>query len=200
MAIQFFCVACKQPIEVDDEFANQAVTCPYCKKVVTTPPVSDPGVARQSPEARASGSEPLDPSSPFDPHAPLSPAGFRSNTSGWVALGCVTGVFVITSIFCGNVLSIMRGQPSDMTQQEMQKVMMEEMEARPGLQKLISVGFLALPIVGISAAIFSLVKRRSPRWPAIAALVVLVPVMCCMCFSFLMFFAQAGAQGGAPTG
>jgi hypothetical protein len=31
MAIQFFCVACRQPIEVDDNMANQAVTCPYCR-------------------------------------------------------------------------------------------------------------------------------------------------------------------------
>ncbi len=37
MAIQFQCGFCKQPIEIDDEFASGAVGCPYCKKTVTAP-------------------------------------------------------------------------------------------------------------------------------------------------------------------
>jgi hypothetical protein len=48
MAIQFFCAACHQPIEVDDDAANQSVTCPYCRKVVTAPFSSDPSVRMPS--------------------------------------------------------------------------------------------------------------------------------------------------------
>lgn len=37
MAIQFICVGCSQPIEVDDEFAGRSAACPYCRHVVTVP-------------------------------------------------------------------------------------------------------------------------------------------------------------------
>ncbi len=37
MAIQFACPACQQPIEVDDEWANQTVSCPYCRRIVRAP-------------------------------------------------------------------------------------------------------------------------------------------------------------------
>lgn len=37
MAIQFRCVGCNQPIEVDDDFANQQAECPYCHRVITVP-------------------------------------------------------------------------------------------------------------------------------------------------------------------
>ena len=37
MAIQFACPACQQPIEVDDEWASQTVSCPYCRRIVRAP-------------------------------------------------------------------------------------------------------------------------------------------------------------------
>ncbi len=37
MAIRFACPSCQQPIEIDDQWANQSVGCPYCKHVVTAP-------------------------------------------------------------------------------------------------------------------------------------------------------------------
>lgn len=37
MPIQFRCTQCDQPIEVDDAYARQAVTCPYCRRVITAP-------------------------------------------------------------------------------------------------------------------------------------------------------------------
>lgn len=37
MAVQFPCPSCQQPIEVDDNWAGQAVACPYCRRVVTAP-------------------------------------------------------------------------------------------------------------------------------------------------------------------
>jgi hypothetical protein len=37
MAIQFQCPSCGQPIEIDDEWAGQEVSCPFCRKVVTAP-------------------------------------------------------------------------------------------------------------------------------------------------------------------
>lgn len=40
MPIQFQCPACRQPIEVDDVYAQKEVTCPYCLKMVTAPSFS----------------------------------------------------------------------------------------------------------------------------------------------------------------
>ena len=37
MAIQFNCPGCRQPVEVDDEWAGEHVTCPFCQRVVTAP-------------------------------------------------------------------------------------------------------------------------------------------------------------------
>lgn len=37
MAVQFSCPACRQPIEVDDDWAGQHVACPFCQRVVTAP-------------------------------------------------------------------------------------------------------------------------------------------------------------------
>lgn len=191
MAIQFFCAACKQPIEVDDDFANQAVTCPYCRKVVTAPPLSDLSVTRQAAEAREPGAPA--PDSDMPPFTPV-----LINNWGWVALGCLTGVLVILAIFCGTALSIIRELPKDMPPEQMQKAMADEMQARSGLQYL-SYAMLALLLVGNTAALYCLAKKKVPRWPAIATLVVLVPVMLCFCFSIVMQVSQALSQG-APLG
>lgn len=40
MAIQFSCVGCEQPIEVDDAFAGKNALCPYCRREVTVPSAS----------------------------------------------------------------------------------------------------------------------------------------------------------------
>jgi hypothetical protein len=37
MAIQFQCPGCRQPIEVDDVWAEKLVACPYCRQTVTAP-------------------------------------------------------------------------------------------------------------------------------------------------------------------
>ncbi len=37
MAIQFNCPGCRQPVEVDDEWAGEHVACPFCQRVVTAP-------------------------------------------------------------------------------------------------------------------------------------------------------------------
>ena len=40
MAIRFSCPSCEQPIEVDDDWANQQVGCPYCQRMVSAPAAS----------------------------------------------------------------------------------------------------------------------------------------------------------------
>ena len=51
MAIRFQCGACSQPIEVDDEWAQRAVACPYCRKTITAPSESTLGDLSRIPMA-----------------------------------------------------------------------------------------------------------------------------------------------------
>ena len=48
MSIQFLCVSCRKPIEVDDQWAMKIVQCPYCQEQVTAP-----GMSTYQPEAPA---------------------------------------------------------------------------------------------------------------------------------------------------
>lgn len=72
MAIQFRCAACQQPIEVDDQYANQSAECPYCRKVITVPGIST--LADQPPAAArpSAAMPPVAPPPPgaLAPHAP----------------------------------------------------------------------------------------------------------------------------------
>lgn len=96
MAIQFFCVACRQPIEIDDEFANQTVTCPYCRKVVTAPAATDQTIQANSPTATPSDATAA-PVAPTD--FPTSPPG--TNVWSWASLGCITATLIVFAILLG---------------------------------------------------------------------------------------------------
>ena len=37
MPIQFLCVSCEHPIEIDDEWAGKSVACPFCRNTVVAP-------------------------------------------------------------------------------------------------------------------------------------------------------------------
>lgn len=41
MAIRFLCASCRQPIEIDDEWASKLVACPFCRKTIMAPASSD---------------------------------------------------------------------------------------------------------------------------------------------------------------
>ena len=52
MSIQFHCPGCRQPIEVDREWAERLVACPYCRQTVTAPAESDLELTEALPVAR----------------------------------------------------------------------------------------------------------------------------------------------------
>lgn len=192
MAIQFFCVACSQPIEVDDELANQAVTCPYCRKVVAAPAASDATIQRQPAQARATGpGQPQE--GPFASQPPSVPRG--TNVLSWVALACLSFALVAVAIFGGFLISIMRGQDtSQMEQAELNKLLQTELMSRPGLQMLSMVGFCGAPIVGVICAVIALVKRTPPRWPAVVSLSILSLFLLCLLGSVIVQAAQMAGQ------
>lgn len=86
MAIQFACPACQQPIEVDDEWADQTVSCPYCRRVVRAPGQSTLQLGTLASAGQGGPAVPPPPPDKLDPPPPPPPRSYgsadRSEPSG----------------------------------------------------------------------------------------------------------------------
>ncbi|MFH1417007.1 MAG: hypothetical protein ABII12_01790 [Planctomycetota bacterium] len=193
MVIQFRCTHCGQPIEVDDDMAGKAVTCPYCSKVATTPAETDMSVRADAPPAgmpEAGGSLPYALSPP--PKPSILP---------WLALGCVvlSVLFVIYAAIAGkSVTEGLNMQPKTQDEAEvLGKTIEERVSAKPSLRVASILGVCAMPVLGVILAIVALVKRSRPRWPAITALCLLGLAIVGGCVAVVMqMSAMSGAAGG----
>lgn len=205
MAIQFFCPSCGQPIEVDDEMANQPVACPYCRATATTPAATDPSVKSSAPQAGEGDIAGL-------PSAEIAgtPGGSpllqekeppRSKL-GWIALACAClaiaciyltgdGFSPITQFVQDLDPNISDEEKSSLIEAETTKLIQEH----PWLIIVGILGVCALPVACIVFAIIALVKKARPRWPAIVALV-LPPVLLVllMCVGFAQKAASPAGQ------
>lgn len=187
MAIQFFCPGCRQPIEVDQELANLAVTCPYCRKVVTAPEATDPVVTDAATARGPTAAQ--SPSIPGSPPPMIRQPG--TGKLGFFALACLTFSIVAISVLFSSMKAVIDQIPqSEQTPKEINRVMAEEMNARPGLVKITFAGFCAVPI-GAVCAVIALVKKNQPRWPAITTLVVVGLLFLTFCLSFALQMGQA---------
>jgi len=184
MAIQFQCAFCKQPIEIDDEFASGAVGCPYCKKTVTAPasstlddrphvPMASPA-SNLSPEATTIGS------------GTVAAGAASPNTIAVVAfaLACavVVALFVTGAILSAHPLELqdlaekLKGSGTDFKSQL--EAMTAFLSDRGGVPPtwLVVVGFLQLFswIVWLAACVCGLIgiRRIARRRFAIAALAI----------------------------
>jgi hypothetical protein len=193
MAIQFLCAACRQPIEVDAEAANQVVTCPYCRKVVTAPPISDPSFQSGAAAAR-SASEPVGGFS-----VPQVAAIQPGNRLAWFSLGCATVMVLCLCIFLGMAMNMLKNQGllnKDTDPAKIREFMMEQQKSpSPAVVRINNLSFM-LPffgIVGVVTGIMGVAGRRHPKWPAIVSLVVCGGFLLLMCIISAM--ALAAAQG-----
>lgn len=203
MAIQFFCSGCGQPIEVDDNMANLAVTCPYCRKVVTTPPSS---TLPSPPSMPPVPGVPMPPGAPTSPVAPseslpygVGPPGLRKKAVlGWIAFA--GAIFTVT--ICAYTLQafggLMQGlnlQPQGQTEmQELQKTIQERAQQRPGLQVGMCAGWCLFPVSALVCGIIGLVRKEQPRWPSVASLVLLGLAIALNCLGVMRLGAM-GAGG-----
>jgi hypothetical protein len=194
MAIQFLCSACGQPVEVDDDMANLTVTCPYCRKVVTTPTQS---TLTARPDAPAVG--PLPPGAmPLpQPFAPVLTPPPKRSILGWLSLGCMA-ITVVTSIYFSVAWASLTAGIDLKKPEEAQKAVAERAQNLPRLQMVGLSGScicsVILPLLGVVFAIIALVKRSQPRWPAIVSLCLFGAGIVLSCAGVLM-------RGGAsPPG
>jgi hypothetical protein len=176
MPIQFRCTSCSQPIEIDNEFAGQAVTCPYCSKVVTSPGPNEAGIVTGETAAQVGESGQVLP--------PRRPA--EKSLLSWVSLVCT--VLSIVVLFVTMIVSASLIGPTDkpLQQEEVSKRLQSALAERPALRYgaiIAGISICGLPIVGTVLAISALVGGKRPRWPAVVAL----------CIAGLVFFLLFGS-------
>ena len=149
MAIQFFCVACRQPIEVDDVMANQTVTRPYCRSR-TAPAATDATFRDNPPIARTPRDRRRPPPLPYAVEMPSGP-----NRWSW-ASACL---HIHNHDLFGDLhrrcpYHCLASLPKDANPQQTNKLLMQEMQARSGLQIIfLTTGLCATPVIAVICGI-----------------------------------------------
>jgi len=197
MAIQFTCTACGQPIEVDNEMADKAVTCPYCHKAGTAPATSTLDASAIPPTAdtgEADGAGVL-------PYVGAGEAPkHKTSPMGWIALGCIVISalsLIYVSLVASSMVQDLNMKPTTPQEvEELQKTMQERMETKPGLMIISTAGSCVFPLAGVVLAIIALVKRYRPRWPAIVALSLVGILILVSCAGVIM----RGGMGAPGVG
>lgn len=199
MAIQFLCSSCRQPIEVDDDAANQPVTCPYCRQVTQVPAVSDPTVAA----VRASAPPPPPPSTPL-PSISSDSVGYGSapipipqlekgNKLSWASfVTAIVSVVCFVGIF-GYIASVAASLPPNPTPEQL-NALVRERTAGPATQAIAILGMCVLPVIGVGLGIAALIKRTKPLWPAIVAMVIFSGFVLLSCASIVVGISSAAAK------
>ncbi len=195
MAIRFQCSGCSQPIEVDDEWAEKTVACPYCRRTITAPAEStlpDPNeIPIASPTATAESAQP--------PPASYPPSGPDTNRIAVVAL--VLACLVLVLLGLGVTVAASHSLEFTQLQEELEasregsasqvEVFTKFIDAHGGVPPgwMIAMGLLELGAMGASiAAIICgvLGLRRAHRRPlAVAALVICGGIIVVFCASLL---------------
>jgi len=196
MAIQFRCPGCGQPIEVDEVWAQQAVTCPYCRKTVTAPAESTfsagAGQPVASPVAVLAGRAPA-PSPGGGAYVPLVGIGTGNTLAIW-AMGLTVAAFLLSFIspyFFG----------------EHAKEMSDPAVARRTIEQAMSgntpgwlLGMIVLSLTGFGLWLAGLVcgiiavSRRVRRRLSIMALVLSLMMLAVMCLG--VFASLTGSVAG----
>lgn len=210
MPIRFTCPACRQPLEIDDDWGGQSVACPYCRKVVTAPrtstwlsgeiPVASPGRPESaSPPPPGFAPPPPPPGYEAPPYRPSE----RVGSAGWALTLSVLGALVAVGVslvwlgmFGGKVMQ--RTGP-EATQEEVNRIVQElvakgETPRHPALAGAATAAALA-SIAGLVLGVRSLVRQEPRRGLAIAACILGAMFLICQMMLMLMIVgAPAQAQ------
>lgn len=187
MPVQFHCSACSKPIEVDDEFAGQAVTCPYCRNVMHAP-------AGQAPLAATSGATGV-PSPQVFPGSTLPPSG-QPSKSNWFASAALLCAILLIVLFCiatAGWSKVVRDIAPDMQVKPEQMPQLLERTSKEPLLVVSSFLMLLDAILGVLFGILGLTRRTGRRWQAIVGLVVCGLMLACSCLSIIMNYASLAA-------
>lgn len=200
MAIQFPCPSCNQPIEVDEEWANRPVACPYCRLQVAAP-------ARSTLEAsdEAHQAAPVQPQADMhsEPYVPPHQAMAREDGTNKIGLaavclalaciGCVVGALIAIAPYQPRLMAMVEAAgPSGNLFSVAEEFLNAEIERNGGRypSRMIVADLLALttPILWIAAIVCAIIGLYRPyrRTQPIVALAIALgtPVVFC-CGSLL---------------
>ncbi len=186
MAIQFICPSCGQPIEVDDELANELVTCPFCNEAAAAPAKTDltPG----SPAVASPAATPSPPGIDYAPSAapaPGSPPRWAS-VCAWISLACIPLVFVLAFVAAWMSQEFTGTLSEGASRAEIEAVRDDIVKSKPQAILIFGVGACMLPVAAIVFAVIALVARAVPRWPAITTLCLIAAGMLFLCGGSLL--------------
>lgn len=194
MPIQFHCPACGQPIEVDDDAANQPVTCPYCRRVSTAPAATAPNFDAAARPAAGPQGRPVMPSRPVEPSTPYAalPPISEGNKLGWWSLGLITSALLLMIPSMILSASIYAGLPTTQDPAWAMQQFKDEVANHKGLQWL-QAAICILPLAALTLSIISLARGGRPKWPAYTTLGIITGGILLLCFLTLL---QAGMGAG----
>lgn len=203
MPIQFRCPGCEQPIEVDDAYATQSATCPYCRRLVTVPAASTYDAAG-APVARPSTVPTDGPAwGAAADRAPADtlpdPAAIARHTAatrfGKLALVCAVVAAVLFAVQLVIAVSVgLEYMSQHSGQRPTQEELMRYIQERPP-STLLAIAGLGMPlfsIIGVALAAASVSQRRRQNWKGWVSLGVCGALLLCSCGSM----AMAGVRGG----
>ncbi|MCA9244004.1 MAG: hypothetical protein KDA32_08630 [Phycisphaerales bacterium] len=190
MAIQFACKNCDAMIEVDEDMAGRAVTCPYCERVTTAP------------------DEPVETTRPVLEAPPLAPqtvasiqAVRESAVRRYGVFGAICAVFaaacLLTAVFI--LLPIMLKAPSEMREdpEQMQRFLIEKLSGSPmqGVPFAAAVGMVFFSLAGLTLGVISLTQSGGKDWAGWIATIVAGGLVLMFCGSLAL-----AASGFGPAG
>jgi hypothetical protein len=178
MPIRFVCPQCRNPIEVDDEYAGSSATCPYCEAVVSVPQEST-WQADEIARARPAGGFGDEADAPPE-RAAVSPAarryGYLSLT--FAALGLVFFAVLLIQLLVIMWPLLQETPETPPTQAEAQEFLQREAPNHP----LVLVFNVLYLMSSISAVVLGALGLRAGRtWQAIVGLVVGGLMTLCTC-------------------
>lgn len=198
MAIRFHCSQCGQAIEIDDEWAQREVACPYCEKTIRAPAASTIGQPSEMPTASPISEGQITPDSvPGMAPPPVPPAS--SNRLAVVSL--VLGCAVLVQVVWAGMILAGHSMEFEMVQERAEELRKEGMGQVQASQKalaefykdyggmppgwMIASGslFLTSLLTWLATLICALIAVRRPvgRGFAVAALLLagLIPILFC---------------------
>lgn len=186
MAIRFACPSCRQPIEIDNEWAGQSVGCPYCRKVVTAPHTSawpESQIPVASPVRQPA--EPILPPTGYAGHPyPVQPgvggASWALILSVTSALLCIIGTMAFSYQMQSIVEQKVGRTPSFVeAQRALQEALASGQVPRSPVTMACAIVGGLCGIGGLALAIRTLLWQLPRRGMAIAACIISVAFSCC---------------------
>lgn len=191
MPIQFACTTCGKPIEIDDEFAGQAVTCPYCRNVMQAPARS---ANSEAPNAIHESPGPSGASSAV-PHLFTGP----QPTNWFASASLICAILMLLSLCLGmaGAAKVMKQIAPDMKLQPNQMEQVANQAAKEPMVMTSSALMLLASVLGVIFAILGLTRRTGRRWQAIVGLVLCGLMLACGCLNIVVNASRMAGAGGS---